>query len=139
MRKIFKLAALALPLLCGPARSQETLFDEMGGKTGIDHLVDISVEKYLADPRIKDIFSESNIDRIRSELKDQFCVVANGPCRYTGHSMAAAHKGLHLTNANFNALVEDLQDAMDECAITFAVQNRFLARLAPMQHQVVTR
>ncbi len=27
--------------------------------------------------------------------------------------MEATHKGLHLTNANFNALVEDLQPAMD--------------------------
>jgi len=61
------------------------------------------------------------------------------PCRYTGHSMEATHKGLHLTNANFNALVEDLQTAMDSCNIPFATQNRFLTRLAPVQHQVVTR
>ena len=32
-----------------------------------------------------------------------------------------------------------LQAAMDSCNIPFATQNRFLARLAPMQHQVVTR
>jgi hemoglobin len=97
------------------------------------------VDRYLADPRIMDIFNESNIDRIRAELKDQFCMVAEGPCRYTGHNMAATHKGLHLTNANFNALVEDLQLAMDEQGIAFPVQNRFLARLAPMQHDVVTK
>jgi hemoglobin len=53
--------------------------------------------------------------------------------------MTAAHKGLHLTNADFNAVVEDLQAAMETCGIPFAVQNRFLARLAPMQHQVVTK
>jgi hemoglobin len=111
----------------------------MGGKAGMDHLVEVSVDKYLTDPRIKDIFSESNMDRIRAELKDQFCMIADGPCAYTGHSMEATHKGLHLTNANFNALVEDLQDAMAECDIGFATQNRFLARLAPMQHQVVTK
>jgi hemoglobin len=46
---------------------------------------------------------------------------------------------LHLTNADFNAVVEDLQSAMDNCNIPFATQNRFLARLAPYQHQVVTR
>jgi len=45
--------------------------------------------------------------------------------------MTAAHKGLHLTNADFNAVVEDLQVAMNECDILFATQNRFLARLAP--------
>ena len=53
--------------------------------------------------------------------------------------MVAAHKGLHLTNADFNAVVEDLQKAMDEVGLPFRTQNRFLARLAPMHHQVVTR
>jgi len=128
-----------LMLLAAPAAAEDTLYADMGGKAGMDRLVDLSVDRYLADPRIKEIFSESNIDRIRAELKDQFCLIADGPCAYTGHSMEATHKGLHLTNANFNALVEDLQDAMGECGIAFATQNRFLARLAPMQHQVVTK
>ena len=132
-------ATFFLLALTTPLWAQDPLFDDMGGQPGINKLVDVSVDNYLADPRIKDTFSESNIDRIRAELKDQFCVVAGGPCQYTGHSMEATHKGLHLTNANFDALVEDLQSAMDSCNIPFATQNRFLARLAPMQHQVVTR
>jgi hemoglobin len=137
-----RLAVICLPFLLVSTTAlpaQDTLFDDMGGRAGINRLVDASVDSYLADPRIKDIFSESNIDRIRAELKDQFCVIADGPCRYTGHSMVATHKGLHLTDANFNALVEDLQMAMDSCNIPFATQNRFLARLAPMEHQVVTQ
>ena len=135
---LFRIAAIAL-LQPVPALAENALYDDMGGKPGMDRLVDASVDRYLSDPRIKDIFEESNIDRIRAELKDQFCMVAEGPCQYKGHDMTAAHKGLHLTNANFNALVEDLQLAMDEQGIAFAVQNRFLARLAPMQHQVVTK
>jgi hemoglobin len=133
------LIAALLLLAATPAFADDTLYADMGGKDGLDRLVDASVENYLVDPRIKDVFSESNMDRVRAELKDQFCMVAGGPCAYTGHSMEAAHKGLHLTNANFNALVEDLQDAMDKQGIAFAVQNRFIARLAPMQHQVVSR
>jgi hemoglobin len=137
-----RLAAISIPLFlifAVPVHAEDTLFADMGGQAGIDKIVDASVDNYLADDRIKAIFDESNIDRLRAELKDQFCMIADGPCRYTGHSMEATHKGLHLTNANFNALVEDLQSAMDSCNIPFATQNRFLARLAPMQHQVVTR
>jgi hemoglobin len=133
------LAFAALVAASPPVLADDTLFTDMGGKPGIDKLVETSVDNYLADDRIKAIFDESNMDRIRAELKDQFCVVAGGPCTYTGHNMVATHKGLHLTNANFNALVEDLQAAMDSCSIPFPVQNRFLARLAPYQHEVVTR
>lgn len=136
MRKIFPL--LLLLITASPAWADDPLYADMGGKAGLDRLTDVSVDNYLTDDRIKAIFDESNIDRLRAELKDQFCQVAGGPCLYKGHDMVAAHKGLHLTNADFNALVEDLQAAMDTCHIPFAVQNRFLARLAPMQHQVVT-
>jgi hemoglobin len=105
----------------------------------IDRLADTAMDNYLADGRIKAVFDQSNIERIRAEFKVQFCQVAGGPCTYTGHNMTATHKGLHLTNADFNAVVEDLQAAMNSCDIPFATQNRFLARLAPYQHQVVTR
>jgi hemoglobin len=137
MRKFLGLVAALL--LSAPARADDTLYVDMGGKAGIDRMVDEVEKVYLADPRIKDIFSESNMERLNAKLKEDFCMVAGGPCIYTGHSMEATHKGLHLTNANFNALVEDLQTAMDTCGIAFATQNRFLARLAPMQHQVVTK
>ena len=136
MKQLFLAVFLSLAT---PALADDPLFTDMGGQPGIDKLVDASVDAYLADPRIAAIFSESNIDRVRAEFKVQFCQVAGGPCQYSGHDMAAAHKGLHLTNADFNAVVEDLQAAMDKCDIGFAVQNRFLARLAPMQHQVVTK
>ena len=138
------LAVLAAPALAQApaavaAQAPDPLFAEMGGKAGIDHLVEVFVATNLSDPRIKAIFDESNMDRVRAQFKDQFCMVAGGPCVYRGHSMAAAHKGLHLTEADFNAVVENLQEAMDRCGIAFSVQNRFLARMAPMEHQVVTR
>jgi hemoglobin len=132
---IFAGFAMAMPAFA----HADTLYADLGGQAGINRLVDISVNNYLADERIKAIFDQSNMDRIRMELKDQFCQIAGGPCIYKGHDMVATHKGLHLTNANFNALVEDLQAAMDKCDIPFATQNRFLARLAPYQHEVVTR
>ena len=139
MKTTLALLTMAAALFAAPAFAADTLFADMGGQPGIDRLVDASVDNYLADDRIKDTFSESNMDRVRAEFKVQFCQVAGGPCSYSGHNMTAAHKGLHLTNADFNAVVEDLQAAMTSCDISFANQNRFLARLAPYQHQVVTR
>jgi len=140
MKHMLGIAVVACTLFAAPATAEDdSLFADLGGQAGIDKIVDASVDKYLADPRIAAIFDESNMERIRAEFKVQFCQVAGGPCAYKGHDMVAAHKGLHLTNANFNAVVEDLQLAMDKLGIPFATQNRFLARLAPMQHQVVTR
>jgi hemoglobin len=143
IRKLGLAIALTLwgsALSIGIARAaDDMLWQDMGGVDAIKKLASDTLDNFLADDRIKHTFDNSDIERIRSKLGEQFCVVAGGPCTYTGHSMKDVHAGLHLTNADFNAVVEDLQKAMDKDNIPFETQNRFLARLAPMQHDVVTR
>jgi hemoglobin len=139
IRKFGLAAAAALMFASAPARADDPLFHDLGGRDGIATIVNDATSNFLADPRIKATFDNTNMDRFKGLLTDQLCVVAGGPCVYKGQSMHDAHKGLHLTNADFNALVEDLQAGMDKAGVPFATQNRLLARLAPMQHDVVTK
>ena len=53
--------------------------------------------------------------------------------------MAAAHQGLDLSRAKFNAVAEDLQTAMRQIGIPYWTQNRLMALLAPMQRDIVTK
>ncbi len=143
MKNLFA-AALAASLSIGsltiPAiASDDTLYHDLGGKDGIARIVDDATEEFLSDKRIRATFSDTNMDRFKRMLAAQLCEVSGGPCQYKGHSMYAAHRGLHLRNSDFNALVEDLQKGMDTAGIPFSTQNRLLARLAPMQHDIVTR
>jgi hemoglobin len=131
--------AFAGLLFAGAAQADDTLFADMGGKDVITKVAYDTADNFIADPRIKDTFDNTNMDRFKVLLAEQFCQVAGGDCKYTGRTMKETHKGLHLTNADFNAVVEDLQKAMDKEGIGFATQNRFLARLAPMQHDIVTK
>src|ERR1700753_376461 len=126
-------------VLAGAARADDTLYQDMGGVDAMKKIASDTADHFLADPRIKATFDNTNMDRFRILLGEQFCVVAGGPCTYTGRNMKDTHKGLHLGNADFNAVVEDLQKAMDKNGVPFATQNRFLARLAPMQHDIVTK
>jgi hemoglobin len=108
-------------------------------EAGVDRVVDELVDLSLADPRISDIFKSHDMVRLRRTLKEQFCYVLNGGCTYTGRDMKAAHKDMGLQNTDFNVLVEDLQVAMDHEKIGFRDQNRFLAKLAPIQRPSVER
>jgi hemoglobin len=129
-----------LLLVAGPALAdQDSLYQDLGGRDGIEKIAQYTTANFLADPRIKATFDNTNMERFEKLLSEQFCVVAGGPCEYKGRSMKDAHKALGLDNADFNAVVEDLQDALDKAGVPFATQNRFLARLAPMQHDVVTK
>ncbi|HEX2940070.1 MAG TPA: hypothetical protein VHO91_03420, partial [Rhodopila sp.] len=58
---------------------------------------------------------------------------------YKGRPMAAAHEGLDLNQAKFNAVAEDLQTAMEQVGIPYWTQNRLMARLAPLEHDIVTK
>jgi hemoglobin len=52
---------------------------------------------------------------------------------------STAHAKLPITNAHFNALVEDLYIAFDRVGVSYALQNETIALLAPMQREIVKR
>ncbi|MEQ9506959.1 MAG: group 1 truncated hemoglobin [Hyphomonas sp.] len=115
------------------------LFEAFGGEEGVSRIVDGMVDRSLEDPRIAGILAPTDLVRLRRTLKEQFCYILAGPCDYTGRDMASSHKDHGITNREFNALVENLQAAMNAEGVPFRAQNKLLAKLAPMQRDVVTR
>jgi len=115
------------------------MFEAFHGQPGIDRIVDAMLADARADPRTADIFRATDMARLSRTLKEQFCYVLGGGCGYTGRSMVDAHDDLGLQPADMGALVEHLQDAMAAEGVPFHTQNRFLAKLAPMRRDIVTR
>jgi hemoglobin len=134
------LLAVAITASWGPTTyADDSLYRSFGERDGLVRIIDDATNRWVSDDRTKDTFDDINLDRFKRMLVDQLCELTGGPCHYKGRDMYHAHKGLHLDNAQFNALVEDLQLAMDKYDIPFRTQNRLLAILAPMEHDVVTR
>ena len=134
------LPAALLGLACSsPARADSTLYTKLGERAGIERIVNGAVALYMADPRLRDDFDNINPDWLKARFTDFVCRLAGGPCEYKGRSMAASHKGLHLNQAKFNAVAEDLQVAMEQVGIPYWTQNRLMALLAPMQRDIVSR
>jgi len=118
--------------------SLRPVFDEFGGKAGLDALMEDFMIALVDDPRTRDYFADADQKHIKDMLSEQFCVILGGPCSYTGKGMKEAHAKLTINEAGFNALVEDLQIAMDKHKIPFRAQNKLLAKLAPMHREVIT-
>ena len=121
-----------------PTRDDST-FKAFHGKEGLVRITSDLVDRNLADPRIKDVFATADIVRLKRTLAEQFCYILDGGCDYTGKDMTAAHKDQGITPRDFNALVENLQWAMDKEGVPFADQNKLLAKLAPMNKQAIER
>lgn len=119
------------------ATGAEAFFDGLGGRAGIDKLVDRFLQIVLLDPRIGAQFKDIDQPRFKEKLAEQFCQLSGGPCQYSGKPMEVIHDGLHITQAHFNALAEDLQLAMEQQAIASRIQNKLVARLAPMSRAMI--
>jgi hemoglobin len=109
------------------------------GQAGVARVVDRMVDLSVADPRLAEIFHATDLERLRRTLKEQFDYLLGAGVDYTGRDMKAAHKDQGINTAEFNALVENLQTAMDQEGVAFRAQNQLLAKLAPMKRDVVTR
>jgi hemoglobin len=133
-------AALTLVALMPPvAQADDSLYREFGEQPGLVRIIDDFYDLLLADPRTLPYFEGAPIKRIKQKLAEQFCVLLDGPCVYTGRTMKRAHEGQNIDRAAFNALVEDLQTAMDKNGVPFRAQNKLLAKLAPMYRDVQDR
>ncbi len=117
----------------------EQLLAAFHGQAGIARVVDRMVDLSIADPRIAEIFRATDLERLRRNPKEQVGYLLGAGVDYTGRDMKTAHKDQGINTAEFNALVENLQKAMDEEKVPFRAQNQLLAKLAPMKRDVVVR
>ncbi|WP_434694629.1 group 1 truncated hemoglobin [Pseudomonas sp. Z1-14] len=138
-----RIAMLVLIGLLGactqPLSRDDSLYQDLGAQAGITRIVEGMLLNIARDERIVERFRKIDIERLRDKLIEQFCLETGGPCIYTGDSMAESHKGQNISRSDFNALVEDLIAAMDEQRVPVPVQNRLIARLAPMRGEIIEK
>jgi len=136
------MALLSAQTIAKQESSNKTLYSRLGGKRAIKLVVDEFVSNLLTDERINKFFTEIANDRRRlasfkGKLVDQICQASGGPCRYTGKDMKTAHKGLGITEGDFNALVEDLVKALDKVIVSATDKNELLGAFSSMKNEVV--
>ncbi|MFC3051287.1 group I truncated hemoglobin [Kordiimonas pumila] len=129
---VFVMASVSLPASAG------TLFDDLGGMEKIQNVASRTLDLALKDELTRENFRFANMKNIKEKLSLMLCEVADGPCVYDGAPMKELHDPMDITTSQFNAVVESLQQAMREEKIPFSVQNRLIARLAPLHSDIVT-
>ena len=133
--------SIALVASAGNAQTapatDDTLFQAFGGQRGLVVLMDDFMDRLLADARMNPFFRETDQKHIKEQLVVQFCQLSGGGCKLAKPDMKKPHSGVDITVADFNALIEVLQQSMDAQSIPFGVQNRLLAKLAPMHREIV--
>ena len=114
-----------------------TLYQQLDGKAGLERLVDSFINQIGNDEQIIHYFEHANISHFREGFINHLCVLTNGPCEYARDSMVEIHTGMHITEADFNHVVDLLINAMNEQNIDHTVQNKILAKMAPLRSQII--
>jgi hemoglobin len=118
-------------------KTDNSLYERLGGKGAIIAVVDDFVGRIGADERITPRFANTDLPHLKQMLVEQICAATGGPCKYTGRDMKTTHKGLGIRDEEFGALVEDLQAALESLKVAKAEQNELLGALGGMKGDIV--
>ncbi len=132
------LAGLKADIVEGPT----TLYARLGGNPSITAVVDDFIGKVAADARINTFFAAAAADparlnRLKLNLVNQIGQASGGPEKYSGLDMKTAHKGMKITDAQFNALVEDLQASLVKFKVESRTKIQLLTALGGMRADIV--
>lgn len=142
--QVLALAGITLFTAGSLQAEQKTLYGRLGGKKAIAAVVDQFVSNVAADGRINGYFKAAASDpkrlaAFKGKLVDQICEASGGPCKYKGKDMKSAHAGMGVDGPAFDALVEDLVQALDKFHVATEDKNTLLGVLGPMKSDIVEK
>lgn len=125
--------------VCSAPTSAATLplYTRLGGEPVMTAVVSETIDQVVADPRLNQSFSGSNLRRIKQLIVEQICDIAGGGCHYSGDTMREVHEGHNITQSQFFGLVEILRKSMRRHHVPLRERNELLALLAPMAPDII--
>lgn len=114
-----------------------TLYEQLGGMEKLELIANNFVNEIAFNEEIYSYFEETNIERFTEKLVEQLCVMSNGPCTYTGDSMAQVHGGMQITENHFNLTVDLFIAAMDKAEVPHRLQNQLLKEMAKTRDEML--
>jgi hemoglobin len=123
-----------------PAPALPPLYERLGGKDGVAGIVESFISNATTDKRVSKFFAKTTgpkLDYFKAMLTAQLCDISGGGCDYAGKSMKEAHAGLTITDAVFDAIMQDFSLALEERQVGKDAEKELLDKLAAMHDDIV--
>ncbi|MDA2934852.1 group 1 truncated hemoglobin [Acidobacteria bacterium AH-259-D05] len=154
---IMFLGLTLLSLGCGPSevteppveeaqaeeQSEPSLYDRLGGVYPIASVVDAFIEKVLvneilnANPAINEARSRVPKPGLKFHLTAMVCQASGGAEQYTGRSMKETHQNMNITEKEWEALLADFKETLDEFQIPETEQSELFAIVESTKGDIV--
>jgi len=140
--------ALALFLSCvglapgASAQSGNSLYKQLGGYDALAAVTDDFITRLATDKTLGRFFvgaSDNSKMRIRQLVLDQLCAATGGPCVYIGRDMKTAHKGLGITEEDWNIAVKHLVATLTKFKVPENLQKEVATAISGLKADIVEK
>ncbi len=124
------------------SNESKSLYDRLGGASGITALVDDIVENHMSNPAVKARFLPLKDDpdhfaKTRQHLIEFLAAGSGGTEEYTGQAMIPAHRGMNISQGEYMEVVDDIMSALAKNNIDEQTQKDVLAIAYALKPEIV--
>jgi hemoglobin len=109
--------------------SHNSIYQRLGGYDAIAAIIRDLFQLLKEDERFKRFGLGRSLDskaRVQQLTIEQVCALAGGPCTYLGRDMKTSHRGLAITEAEWEANLELTKTVLEKHGIGAQEQREFL-------------
>lgn len=121
-------------------QSQRSLYKRLGGYDAIAAIVAGLFLLMKEDERFRRFGLGRSLDskaRVQQLTVEQVCALAGGPCIYLGRDMKTSHRGLGITEAEWEASLELTRQALGRQGVGEREQREFLDLFERLRAEIV--
>ena len=124
-------------------QDQPSLCDRLGGVYNIAVVVDDFIDRVMGDPRLN---ANPRVDEAHHRVSPQgfkyyvtemLCWAAGGPQTYSGRTMGDSHRHLMITDEEWVAFMDDLQQSLDRFEVPQPEQKEVKAIVESTKEAIV--
>jgi len=120
----------------------KTLYQRLGGYDAIAAVTDDFIGRLATDKQLGKFVvghSEDSLKKLRQRVVEQLCAATGGPCVYTGRDMKTAHKGMGISESDWNLAVNHLIATLDKFKVPAAEKNELLTAVSALKADIVEK
>jgi truncated hemoglobin YjbI len=126
-----------------PPPKPAALWDRLGGEAGVAKVVDDFTAAALADKKLdltrggKYLKDEAAVAHFKRMMVELVSVAGGGPLKYTGRPMKEVHKGMAITDAEFDLAAGHLREALKKNGVKDDDAKELLADVETTRKDIV--
>ncbi|WP_254544866.1 MULTISPECIES: group I truncated hemoglobin [Halobacteriales] len=114
-----------------------TVFDRLGGHEAVESVVNDFYDRVLNDESVIHHFEDSNTTELRAHQVQFISAVTGGPVEYSGDDMRDAHRGMGITDTEFDVVAGHLDTALAENGVSDEDREQVLETVEELRPEIV--